>query len=159
MHLKIYQRKGDTNNKLLYEKAIYFFANQLLSKSKQDKITLTVVLKQFKGVNKGEFATVEQLSRYNYKMEINKLKPFHAIISTIAHEMTHVKQGVLGKLVLGNTGFKWNGKMYKDADLADDQDPPYEAEAYALEPILCAKFFRQVIEAEVKNDLSIYNNI
>lgn len=151
MQLKIHQRKGDKNNTILYRRAVQFFADELLSKAKQNKLTLTLVFKKFKGESKHEFANAAQINRYNYKIEINKEKPFHAIISSIAHEMVHLRQGVLGKLIMTITGFKWNGVLYKESEIPENEyfDQPFEAEAYALEVELSKKFFRQVLVADL----------
>lgn len=153
MQVKIHQRKSDKNNTDIYKKAILFFASELLSKTKQKKLKLSVVLKKFTGKSAEESGNCEQISRNNYKIEINNNKAFQGIISTLAHEMIHVKQGIYGELIMKDNGFVWKNKLYKSVDI--DQDNKYdncswEKEAYALEPILTKRFLSEVLVNEVK---------
>jgi RNase P/RNase MRP subunit p30 len=113
MLLKIHQRKADKNNTELYRKAVGYFADQLLSKARQKKLKLTIIIKHFKGAAKKESAACTQVSRNRYVIEINRAKSFPTIISALAHEMVHVKQGVMGKLLMTTVGFKWKGKLFR----------------------------------------------
>jgi hypothetical protein len=157
MQLKIHQRKSDKNNTELYRKAVEFFAEELLSKSKRDKLQVSVVLKKFKGKNyKNDYGSCNQIdgSRNKYKIEINNIHPFHSIIATLAHEMVHVKQGVLGKLIEKKIGFVWKGTLYKNVDMKDTDvynATEWEQDAYRLESELTKKFFKYVMIEEVKS--------
>lgn len=152
MKLKIHQRKSDKNNTELYKKAVQFFADELLSVSKQNKLTLKIIIKKFKGTAKTESGNCAQNSRYNYTIEINKDKSFPNIISTLFHELIHVRQGMMGKLSMTSTGFVWNGKLYKSVDIVDykELDKPWELLAYQGERELTHKFFKSMIKEEVK---------
>jgi len=153
MQIKIHQRKSDKNNTELYKKAVLFFADQLLSKTKLKKLKLSIILKKFKGNASEESGNCEQITRNNYKIEVNNNKPFQGIISTLAHEMIHVKQGMYGQLIMKSNGFVWKNKLYKSVDI--DKDNQYdncswEKEAYTLEPILTKRFLSEVLVNEVK---------
>ena len=153
MQFKIHQRKSDKNNTEIYKKAVEFFVGELLPKSKRDKLKLTIIIKNFKTKEKTQMGYCSQLSRNSYKVEINKRQPFHSIISSIAHEIIHVKQGVIGKLTNKDEGFVWQGKMYKNVDIGEHNvyiNTPWELEAYKLEPQLTEKFFKQVVIQEVR---------
>lgn len=150
MEIKLYQRGGDRTNFELYKKAIQFYADELIPKTKQKDLLVTVHFIKFKDSN--ECGCTYQKKGNHYKIQVNKDFHFPYTISTLAHEMVHVKQGVSGKFTLkGNIGFIWNGKMYKDIDNLDaaqiDQynNMPWEKEAYTLEPELTKKFFKVVL--------------
>lgn len=71
-------------------------------------------------------------------IEINKNLDLNTMVSTILHEMVHVKQIMSKKLVQGegNKPSKWLGVETKGkyADL------PWEIEAYKLEEVMLAEF-------------------
>ena len=152
MKIKIHQRKSDKNNAQLYKQAVEFFLNELLSKVNQDALTLSISFKKFRGKAVKEHADLEHLGRYTYKMQVNNLKPFHSIISTLAHECVHIKQSIKGQLV-----FKTNGLVYKN-ELYDVDSPsreeynklPHEVEARTLELDLTQRFFKSIVIPEVK---------
>lgn len=156
MQIKLHQRKSDKSNTELYRKAVEFFAEQLLPKTKRERLKLSIVFKKFKGKNyKNDFGSCNQIdgSRNKYKIEINNIHPFHSIIATLAHEMVHVKQGVYGKLIEKKVGFVWKGTLYKNVDMKDTDvynATEWEQEAYQLEQVLTKKFFKDVMIEEVK---------
>ena len=152
MDLKIHQRKSDKNNTELYKKAVEFFASELLSKANQELLKLSITFKKFRGAIKLEHGSTGQISRYNYKMDINNYYPFHSIISTIAHEMVHIKQGVKGNLKYRTNGLMWKNELH-DVDTIDEEEynkKEWEAEARILEISLTEKFFKTIILPEVK---------
>lgn len=152
MELKLHQRNSDKNNTEIYKKAIQFFIDKLLPKYKQKRLKVSIIFKKFRGACSLESGSCEQISRNRYKIEINKIKPFHKIISTLAHELCHVKQGVNGKLIMTTEGFKWNGKLYKSVDIPDERNEelPFEKEAYSLEKVLTPEFFNTIILPDIK---------
>lgn len=146
MLLKIHQRKADKNNTELYKRAVQMFVDELLSKSKQKRLKLKVIFKQFRGKHRGYCGYLNQISRNRYVIEINRNKDFPTIISTLAHELVHVKQGVLGKLLLTPTGYKWNGTLYKVADEDYEDSLLWEREAHLLEKALTKQFLATLHE-------------
>jgi hypothetical protein len=153
MQFKIHQRKADKNNTELYKKAVAFFAEQLLSKSRRERLKLTIIIKHFRGRAKNDSGYCTQVSRNRYIIEINRKYDFPTTISTLAHEMVHVKQGVMGKLLMTHVGFKWKGKLFRSVDIDSNNDyynTEWEIEAYKLEPELTKKFFRDIIQSQFK---------
>ena len=63
----------------------------------------------------------------------------YTIISTLAHEMVHIKQFARGELRMLNAGYcaKWKGEKYLDGIEYDSC--PWEFEANTLEPLLTAR--------------------
>lgn len=154
MKLKIHQRKSDKNNSILYRKAVEFFVCELLSKANQEALTLSISFKKFRGKDKEDHGETDQISRYNYKMEINNTKPFHSIISTLAHECVHVKQGVKGWLECkaAMPDIKWKKASYDVDNMSTEEynNLEWEAEARSLEIELTQKFLKTVVIPEVK---------
>src|SRR5229473_7446120 len=139
MQYKLHQRNSDKNNTALYKHAIEFFTSELFTKKQQEKLELSIIIRNIKNNrNNNTYGTCEQVTNYNYKIEINKNLPFHEIIATIGHEMVHAKQGISGKLLYKKYGFIWLGKMYKNLD--EYKSFPWELEAKELEIILAKKF-------------------
>jgi hypothetical protein len=68
------------------------------------------------------------------------------VIDTIAHEMVHVSQQVHGRLVdKANEGAEFMGELIpreqiKQLQKGDPRELPYEAEAYARQPVLYRAF-------------------
>lgn len=62
------------------------------------------------------------------------------VISTLAHEMVHIKQFARGELRMLYTGYcaKWKGEKYLDD--AHYETCPWEVEANSIEPVLSAAF-------------------
>lgn len=82
-----------------------------------------------------------------YEIEINKEYPVVDMISTIFHELVHIKQYVRGELVSaeGRKPNYWKGKVCR----AKYSDQPWELEAYDLERKMLSNFRRKY-----KNELS-----
>ena len=75
-----------------------------------------------------------------FKLSIKKGLSIYELISTVCHEMVHVKQYAKGELRWCN---KKNNNMWKKSvknDIPYD-DQPWEKEAYKLETKLAMEFF------------------
>jgi hypothetical protein len=152
MQFKLHQRKSDKGNTLLYKKAIEFFVDALLSKTKQNKLKIKIIIKNFKKNPNKELGNCAQVNRYNYIIEINKNQSFPSVISTLAHEISHVRQGVMGKLVMTTIGFVWNGKLFKSVDIDNASvynDSAWEKEAFSNEVKLTKIFFKTILIQEM----------
>ena len=75
-----------------------------------------------------------------FKLSIKKGLSIYELISTLCHEMVHVKQYAKGELRWCNktSNRMWKKKVYND--IAYD-DQPWEKEAYKLEPKMAIDFF------------------
>lgn len=153
MDIKLYQRGGDRTNFELYKKAIQFYADELIPKTKQKKLKIILRFKKYKTMD--DCGYMYEIAPNHYKISINKELHFPYIISTLAHEMVHVKQGVMGALRLNKIGFVWKGKMHKNIDNMKPEEVekynsmPWEKEAFQLEQELTKKFFKVVLN-EIK---------
>lgn len=86
----------------------------------------------------------------SFVMEIDKRLPIEEIMTTIVHEMIHVKQWAKGELIdaveKGAVVSKWKGSTV--ADHVDYMDLPWEVEAYEQEPILFDQMKRDLLVAD-----------
>jgi hypothetical protein len=147
MQVKIHQRKVEKTNTALYKKAIDFFVNELIPKTKQEDLYISAVFKKFPPQYAHDFGGCEQIKKNpnRYKIEINILMPLEEVIQTLAHEIVHIKQGVMGKLLMRDKGFVWKGTLYKTVDIKKYNmydDLEWENEARSLERELTQKFFK-----------------
>lgn len=92
-------------------------------------------MRQFHGM-------VSRLSRYEYQMDISKILGKKGTISTIAHEMVHIKQMFRGQLVMNLDHNKWNGKYFSAK--YNYYDSPWEIEAYGREVGLTHKYYNAI---------------
>ena len=75
----------------------------------------------------------------------------HNILKTLAHELVHVKQYVLGELKPVNNGFVFKKTLYSPNNLLEYFDQPFEIEAYGREKGLLVSFLDRwkLIEQEL----------
>jgi len=72
----------------------------------------------------------------------------HTILRTLAHELVHVKQYLVGDLTWRDNGMLWKGVMFAPEYLTDQLETPYEVEAYGKEKGLLVSFFVKWKEIE-----------
>ena len=65
---------------------------------------------------------------------------FVEILKTLAHEIVHVKQYVMGELKWRDAGLVYKGINHDPKNLMEYYDLPYEIEAYGREKGLLAGF-------------------
>lgn len=134
MLIKVYSCKDDKLRKEL-ETAAMFFGLQLLSFYLLKNITLKIKLKT-KNEDMGSCLILsENLSGSPREFEIilKKYVNTDKMISTLAHEMVHLKQ--FAKKELDDGLSKWKG-CNVDSDNMNYHDLPWEVEATCLEEIL-----------------------
>lgn len=79
-----------------------------------------------------------EVENKTFEIEISDELPMKEFISTICHEMVHVKQHVKRELVATRTGRQlWKGR---DHSKTNYEDQPWEKEAYELQDVLCLGF-------------------
>jgi len=75
----------------------------------------------------------------------------HDILKTLAHELVHVKDYVLGNLAMRKTGMVYRGVSFDAETLLDYFKLPYEIEAYGREKGLLVSFL--LFWASIENEL------
>ena len=69
-----------------------------------------------------------------YEIRVHNKLSIKELVTTLCHEMVHIKQRVKGELVNDMT---WRGKKYTE-------EQPWEVEAYAMESILFQEYYRNI---------------
>jgi len=76
-----------------------------------------------------------------FELEIRKGMNLYDLISTVCHEMVHVKQYY--RKEMDDTNNRWKSKKLPDAGL-DYMDRPWEKEAFRLEEKLAIECFKNI---------------
>ena len=84
----------------------------------------------------------------NYGRERHLAEWCHEILKTLAHELVHVKQYLLGELTWRNKGMFWKGKHCLVETLEEYYESAYEIEAYGREKGILVSFLIRWKEIE-----------
>ena len=130
----------DKNFKPYVEEAAKFYAGELIENKRILKNCFTKIRFNAKLDNYGvagveEFNTKKQAREF--LIELHPGIGVRNILSTLAHEMVHIKQYINGELNDGMT--LWKGKKV-DSDKMDYWLHPWEIEAFGVEQGLLYKF-------------------
>ena len=173
MRIRIYSRNIDKKLKVaMYAMTEFAMARLVPSKKLRDNISIDIHLR--KHLNAGEAKLSEHANRYrprdfkvllnhhemekdDYGRERTDTEWAHEILKTLAHELVHVKQYVMGELTWRERGLLWKGHLYTPENLGEYFDTPYEIEAFGRERGLLVCFLATwtEIEKEMKMDYSI----
>ena len=164
MEIKLHARKID--NKLrtaLYAMTEFAMADLIPSERLRNNVSINVHLKHHE--EGGEAMLSEDADRYrprDFKVIIDHHQAEvddygrtrtdtewgHTILRTLAHELVHVKQYLVGDLTWRDKGMLWKGVMFAPEYLTDQLETPYEVEAYGKEKGLLVSFFVKWKEIE-----------
>lgn len=134
---------------------IEFCARKLLPEIADD-LAIDVTFSNLKSKNKEGFAACVDIEELQFDIELERTLSRSTMISTICHEMVHVKQTARGELEMGTKAISradfadgiemvavgtWNGEEYI---VNDDTyyDLPWEIEAYGREVGLKARYLK-----------------
>lgn len=116
------------------EAALAFYIKEL--KLTRSRYLLTVLIEKDMAKNQKMHGGVIQVSDKIIGMVLDSRLSMYQLVQTIAHEMIHVKQFARGRLrnkILNKKMVNvWQGKVYKDNDLAY-HCRPWELEAFRQE--------------------------
>ena len=79
----------------------------------------------------------------------------HTILRTLAHELVHVKQYVMGELKYTTHGMVYKRTTYSPENIFDYFETPYEIEAYGREKGLLVAFLAKWSEIEKELGIEI----
>ena len=115
----------------------------------QDELPRNVIVRWAREGEEKDVACTEKAnpdSKHSYLILLNREKnPTPSImLSSLAHEMVHIKQFATGELVDNPSGktVKWMGKRVSVRDDDGYWTLPWEIEAYGRQPGLYARFCR-----------------
>ena len=127
----------------------YALATLIPSKRLRDNLMINIHLRHHS--NEGEAKLAEGTNRYrprsfkiildHHRMETNEMTGeertdmewFVEILKTLAHELVHVKQYVMGELRSRDVGLLYKGINHEAMNLMEYFELPYEIEAYGRE--------------------------
>ena len=164
MEIKVHARNIDDKLKVaLYAMTEFAMAKLVPSKRLRNNVSINVHLKHHE--EGGEAMLSEDADRYrprdfkviidHHQAEIDDYGRTrtdtewgHTILRTLAHELVHVKQYLVGDLTWRDKGMLWKGVMFAPEYLTDQLETPYEVEAYGKEKGLLVSFFVKWKEIE-----------
>ena len=164
MEIKIHARKIDSKLRIaLYAMTEFAMARLVPSERLRNNISINVHLKHHD--EGGEAMLSEDADRYrprdfkvivdHHRAEIDdydrtrtETEWGHTILRTLAHELVHVKQYLVGDLSWRDKGMLWKGRMFAPEYLTDQLETPYEIEAYGREKGLLVSFLLRWKEIE-----------
>ena len=164
MEIKLHARNIDDKLRVaLYAMTEFAMARLVPSKRLRNNVSINVHLKQHE--EGGEAMLSEDADRYrprdfkviidHHQAEIDDYGRTrtdtewgHTILRTLAHELVHVKQYLVGDLTWRDKGMLWKGVMFAPEYLTDQLETPYEVEAYGKEKGLLVSFFVKWKEIE-----------
>ncbi len=164
MEIKIHARNIDSRLKIaLYAMTEFAMAKLVPSKRLRNNVTISIHLKHHdeggeamlsEGANKyrpRDFKVIidhHQAEIDNYNRIRTDTEWGHMILRTLAHELVHVKQYIVGDLTWRDKGMLWKGELFAPEYLTDHLETPYEIEAYGREKGLLVSFLMRWKEIE-----------
>ena len=164
MEIKLHARNIDDKLRVaIYAMTEFAMARLVPSKRLRNNVSINVHLKHHE--EGGEAMLSEDADRYrprdfkviidHHQAEIDDYGRTrtdtewgHTILRTLAHELVHVKQYLVGDLTWRDKGMLWKGVMFAPEYLTDQLETPYEVEAYGKEKGLLVSFFVKWKEIE-----------
>ena len=164
MKVKVHARNIDNKLRVaLYAMTEFAMARLIPSNRLRNNVTINVHLKHHE--ENGEAMLEEYANRYrprdfkviidHHRAEIDDYNRTrtdtewgHTILRTLAHELVHIKQYLVGDLSWRDKGMLWKGEIFAPEYLTDQLETPYEVEAYGKEKGLLVSFFVKWKEIE-----------
>jgi len=121
---------GNKTQREICEKVVHFMIGKLMPKMRT--LDIEVQLKNLTGEAVG-FCMMEENNR-QFTIEADKKLGIKDLVTTICHEMIHVKQYARKEMDdwSGNGAARWKGKTF-NAEKTDYYNLPWEKEAYRLQ--------------------------
>jgi len=164
MEIKLHARNIDDKLRVaLYAMTEFAMAKLVPSKRLRDNVSINIHLKHHD--EGGEAMLSENANKYrprdfkviidhhqaevdNYDRTRTETEWGHTILTTLAHELVHVKQYLVGDLTWRDKGMLWKGEIFAPEYLTDHLEAPYEIEAYGREKGLLVSFLMRWKEIE-----------
>jgi hypothetical protein len=171
MNIKLHARRIDTKMRVaIYAMTEFAMSTLIPSTRLRHNLTINIHLKHH--VEGGEamlseFTNPKKPREFKvivdqYKAEVDNYDRTrtnnewaHDILKTLAHELVHVKQYVMGELKPSNNGMVWKKTVYAPDTLLDYFQTPYEIEAYGREKGLLLGFLVRWEEIEIEMGMTI----
>ena len=168
--VKLHSRNINLKCKLaIFGMTEYALSRLIPSKRLRDNLTINIHLRHHS--NEGEAKIDSETNRYrprsfriyldHHRMETNEMTGetrtdmewFVEILKTLAHELVHVKQYVMGELRWRDAGLLYKGINHDPENLEEYFELPYEIEAYGREKGLLYGFLK--VWAGIESELGL----
>ena len=156
MRVKIHCKKFDTEFKMaLYAMTEFAMARLIESKRLRNNLSIDVHFRHHSAEGEAmidhdtnpyrprHFRVIidhHRLETDNYGRKRDVTEWAHEVLKTLAHELVHVKQYVMGDLSMRREGLCYRGVHYDVKTLTEYFELPYEIEAYGREKGLLIAF-------------------
>lgn len=130
---------GSTKDKRALAEKTVAWSIKKLGLSRMSSLSIDVVLRKMKKHEYGYCNIVD--SNRNFVIDVNKNVTIKDLVSTIIHEMVHVKQ--FARNEMNGHNMQWKSKIISED--TDYMDLPWEKEAYRLEE----KFVKLIWEENI----------
>ena len=156
MRVKVHCKKFDTEFKMaLYAMVEFTMARLVESKRLRNNLSIDVHFRHHSAEGEAmidhdtnpyrprHFRVVidhHRLEVDNYGRKRDVTEWAHEVLKTLAHELVHVKQYVMGELSMRREGLCYRGVHYDVKTLTEYFELPYEIEAYGREKGLLIAF-------------------
>ena len=171
MKVKIHSKYVDAKLKAAMH-AMCSYALARLEVSPRIIKNLNITIHMGHHLNEGEAKVAKKANRYrprdfkiyldhhrmekdDYNRSLEDTEWGHRVLKTLAHELVHVKQYIVGELSWRDAGLLWHGENFDPKNLLHYYELPYEGEAYGREYGLLVGFLVvwNNIEKELKDEL------
>ena len=132
---------GTKSQRKLTERAARYMIRELLPRKKN--LVLDVSIQNIKEKAMGYCDYVE---RDTFELTVHNKCSLYEYVSTIAHELTHLKQYAKGELVTKIRKVYWKGEDMSDVPYSKQ---PWEKEANRVESDLAKKFIKEELELTI----------
>ena len=147
---------SNKKNRKLVERAAWWYAEKLMGKRLMRGLEIHINLRRNLITKEGCEGTAiwedDNCDRpREFTIELDLTYSIRDVLITLAHELVHVKQYVLGELKPVHNGFVFKKTLYSPNNLLEYFDQPFEIEAYGREKGLLVAFLDRwkLIEEEL----------
>ena len=171
MKIKIHARNIDTKLRVaLYAMTEFALARLIPSRRLRNNLSINIHLKHHSEGGEAmmsettnpkrprEFEVIVDHHRAeidNYNRTRTDTEWGHEILKTLAHELVHVKQYVLGELSYRTHGMVWKKVTYVPDNIFEYFETPFEIEAYGREKCLLVSFLIRWSEIEEELGMNV----
>jgi len=124
----------------LATKVVEWYIKKILPRMR----TLDITVNLTNCIKNGAYGyCMEGDSNRDFEIEVDKSLRLYDFVSTLTHELTHMKQYARGEMKYMSDGrTRWKKKIYRKISYADS---PWEKEAFKVEKQLALQCFEEVL--------------
>lgn len=139
--MNIVLSEGGTKDKReLAEKVVGWYIKKFLPRFRTLDVTVTLTNCLTKS---NAYGYCMHLGKNTFEIEVDKNLRLYDFVSTLTHELTHMKQYARKEMVSLDDGrTRWKKKIYNDVSY---EDSPWEKEAFRVEKQVALQCFEEIL--------------